>query len=154
MGTEIKMRIILRLSRVLPINHKILYVFAHLGRWRERVEDKVQIPRRKKLEMKKFLLSITTFLVGALLALPAFAQEGEHGGASGWVALAAGLCMGIGTLGGALGQSRAAAAALEGIARNPQAAAKIQTPMIIALAMMESLVLFALVIAFLLQGKA
>ena len=48
---------------------------------------------------------------------------------------------------------RATAAALEGISRNPGAAARIQTPMILGLALIESLVLFALVIAFLLQSK-
>jgi F-type H+-transporting ATPase subunit c len=69
-------------------------------------------------------------------------------------ALAAGLAIGVAALGGALGQSRAAAAALEGIARNPGAAGKIQTPMILALALIESLVLLAFVIAFLLLGKA
>ncbi|MEQ9500840.1 MAG: ATP synthase F0 subunit C [Deltaproteobacteria bacterium] len=106
--------------------------------------------------MKKFIASITTLLATLLVAAPAFAQSGVGGGAKdyvGYVALAAALCMGLGTFGGALGQARTAAAALEGIARNPQAAPKVQTPMIIALAMTESLVLFALVIAFFLQGK-
>ncbi len=106
--------------------------------------------------MKKFIASITTLLATLLVAAPAFAQSGGGGGAKdyvGYVALAAALCMGLGTFGGAIGQARTAAAALEGIARNPQAAPKVQTPMIIALAMTESLVLFALVIAFFLQGK-
>ncbi|MCA9550157.1 MAG: ATP synthase F0 subunit C [Myxococcales bacterium] len=104
--------------------------------------------------MKKIVVSFFTTLTLVLMALPAFAQEA--GGAKehlGMIALAAGICMGAGTFGGALGQGRTAAAALEGIARNPQAAPKVQTPMIIALAMTESLVLFALVIAFFLQGK-
>ena len=56
-------------------------------------------------------------------------------------------------LGGGLGQGRTAAAALEGISRNPGAASRIQTPMIIGLALIESLVLLAFVVAFLLQGK-
>lgn len=55
-------------------------------------------------------------------------------------ALAAGL--------GALGQGRIAASAVEGAARNPSAAGRIQTMMILGLALIESLVLFALVIAF------
>jgi F-type H+-transporting ATPase subunit c len=50
--------------------------------------------------------------------------------------------------GGALGQSRIGAAACEGAARNPGAAPKIQTMMILGLALIESLVLFALVIVF------
>ena len=45
------------------------------------------------------------------------------------------------------------AAALEGISRNPGAAPRIQTPMILGLALIESLVLLAFVIAFFLQGK-
>lgn len=103
--------------------------------------------------MKKFVVSALSVLTVLFVATPAFAEAaGNANDFRGWVALAAGLCMGIGTLGGALSQGRTAAAALEGIARNPNAAPKVQTPMIIALAMTESLVLFALVIAFFLQG--
>ena len=108
--------------------------------------------------MKKLIVSMFSLFGLMLLAMPAFAEPQAAAAADGkmylgYIALAAGICMGAGTFGGALGQSRAAAAALEGIARNPQAAGRVQTPMIIALAMMESLVLFALVIAFFLQGK-
>ena len=56
-------------------------------------------------------------------------------------------------LGGALAQGRAASAALEGIARNPGASTQIFTPMLLGLAFIESLVLFTLLIAFLLQGQ-
>jgi F-type H+-transporting ATPase subunit c len=69
-----------------------------------------------------------------------------------WAAGGAGFAIAIAALGGTLAQGRATAAALEGIARNPGASAKIQTPMILGLALIESLVLFAFVIAFLLQG--
>ncbi len=69
-------------------------------------------------------------------------------------ALGAGLAIGIGALGGALAQGRAAAAALEGISRNPGAAGRIQTPMILGLALIESLVLLAFVIAFFLRNIA
>lgn len=103
--------------------------------------------------MKKIVVTLFSTLTLLLMALPAFAQSGEANTNAGWIALAAGICMGAGTFGGALGQGRTASAALEGIARNPQAAPKVQTPMIIALAMTESLVLFSLVIAFFLQGK-
>ena len=105
--------------------------------------------------MKKFLVTTFSTITLMLLALPAFAQQGNQDGGpniTGFIALAAAICMGAGTFGGALSQGRTASAALEGIARNPQAAPKVQTPMIIALAMTESLVLFALVIAFFLQG--
>lgn len=68
--------------------------------------------------------------------------------------LGAAIAIGLAVLGGALGQGRAAAAALEGISRNPGATSRIQTPMIIGLALIESLVLFAFAMAFLLQSKA
>jgi F-type H+-transporting ATPase subunit c len=71
----------------------------------------------------------------------------------GLLALAVGLGLPIAVIGAGLGQGRAAAAALEGIARQPEAAAKIQTAMIIALALIESLVIYALMMFFLLQGK-
>src|SRR6266568_1490186 len=66
----------------------------------------------------------------------------------GYVAIAAGIGFAIAVFGGALGQSRIGAAACEGAARNPGAAGKIQTMMILGLALIESLVLFALVIVF------
>lgn len=69
-------------------------------------------------------------------------------------ALGAGLAIGIGVLGGTLAQGRAASAALEGISRNPGAAGRIQTPMILGLALIESLVLLAFVIAFFLRNLA
>jgi len=59
------------------------------------------------------------------------------------------LAMGLAAYGGTAAQSRAASVALEGIARNPSAADKIQTPMILGLALMESLVIFVLISVFL-----
>ena len=70
-----------------------------------------------------------------------------------WAAGAAGAAIGIAALGGTLAQGRATAAALEGISRNPGAAPRIQTAMILGLALIESLVLFAWAMAFLLQGQ-
>ncbi len=67
-----------------------------------------------------------------------------------WLAIAAGLTITSASIGGAIAQSKAASVALEGIARNPAAADKIQTPMILGLALMESLVIFALISTFLL----
>ena len=89
-----------------------------------------------------------------LLATPAFAETGPGGpGEKGLIALAAGIGLGMAALGTALGQGRATAAAMESIGRNPNSADKIQTPLIIGLALMEALTLYALVIAFFLQGK-
>ncbi len=69
------------------------------------------------------------------------------------LAIAVGLGLPIAVLGAATAQGRAAAAALEGIARQPEAAGRIQTAMIIGLALIESLVIYALLIFFILQGK-
>ena len=97
------------------------------------------------------LLSAATVLAPAT----ALASEGAASGDSskGLIALGAGIAIGLGAFGGTTSQSKAASAALEGISRNPGAADKIQTPMILGLALIESLVLLAFVVAFLLQGK-
>ena len=105
----------------------------------------------------KSKLSVIMAVITAVVLVPAMALAQEAGAnkfeANKWMAAGAGFAIGIAALGGTLGQGRAAAAALEGISRNPGAAARIQTPMILGLALIESLVLFALVIAFLLQSK-
>ena len=95
-----------------------------------------------------------TFFMGLfllVLASPLYAAQGEL--ATLGLAVGAGLAIGVAAFGGALGQGRAVASALEGIARNPNASDKIFTPMIIGLALIESLVIYGLVIAFILQGK-
>lgn len=107
--------------------------------------------------MKKTILRLVSLFVPLMATATAFAQE--PGAASNEfdmqmaAYLAAGLGIGIAAFGGALGQGRAAAAALEGIARNPNASGKLFTPMILGLALIESLVIYALVIAFMLVGK-
>jgi len=63
------------------------------------------------------------------------------------LALAGGLGVAIAALGAALGQGKVGAAALEGIARQPEAAGRIQTAMIIALALIESLAIYALLVS-------
>ena len=98
-------------------------------------------------------LSILFFAVIGILmsAMPALAQAPapatEQSGV-GLRAIAAGVGFAIAVFGGALGQSRIGAAACEGAARNPGAAGRIQTMMILGLALIESLVLFALLIVF------
>lgn len=96
--------------------------------------------------VKVLLVMVATFLVSAV----AFAQDaaGGHGGGDQFASLAAGLGIGIAVLGGALGQAKAATAALEGIARNPAAAGKMFVPMIIGLALIESLVIYAFLVTF------
>ena len=94
--------------------------------------------------MKKVLLfAVTT------MASVAFAQDAAAiGTASGLVAIGAGLAIGLAVLGGTSAQGKAAAAALEGIARNPAASDKLFTPLILSLALIESLVILAFLVAF------
>ena len=111
----------------------------------------------KKLGLSTIAASVVTFLTTSALAQP-FGGGGGRAGSSEfdvkmWAAAGAGFAIGLGVLGGTLGQGRAASAALEGISRNPGAAARIQTPMILGLALIESLVLLSFVIAFFLYGK-
>ena len=101
--------------------------------------------------MKRKLLWIPLAAIFLLSAAPAFAQAGNapvSNNNHGLTAIAAGVGFAIAVFGGALGQSRIGAAACEGAARNPGAAGRIQTMMILGLALIESLVLFALVIIF------
>jgi F-type H+-transporting ATPase subunit c len=106
--------------------------------------------------MKKTVTIAFLATIFILLFVPfAFAAEEAQasGGAESALALATGLCISIAAFGGALGQGMAIKGAMDGISRNPGASGKIMTPMIIGLAMIESLVIYSLVISFLLNGK-
>ena len=105
----------------------------------------------------KFFVPLAAFVLTALSSAAALAQGAAPAVAvdnsKGLIGISAALAIGLAALGGALGQGRAAAAALDGIARNPQASGKIFVPMIVALALIESLVIYGLLIAFQLSGK-
>jgi F-type H+-transporting ATPase subunit c len=104
--------------------------------------------------MTRVVFGIVLTLGLMFVAAPCFAAEGvTDGSAGGLIALGAGLGLGIAALGVGLGQGRATAAAMESIGRNPNSADRIFTPMIIGLALMEALCLYAFVIAIFLQGK-
>lgn len=98
---------------------------------------------------------IMLFVVLALMSVSAFAQENPAAPATSgvkWGVVSAAFVLGIAAAAGAIGQSRAIAASVEGIARNPSAAPAIRLAMIIGLALIESLVIYALVIAFVIRG--
>jgi F-type H+-transporting ATPase subunit c len=106
------------------------------------------------MKVRKMLVFLTVVASSLLSAAVAFAEEAAATGGSGddgssMKYLAAAFAIGLAAFGGALGQARAASSALEGIARNPNAASKISTPMILGLALIESLVIYALIIALL-----
>jgi F-type H+-transporting ATPase subunit c len=111
------------------------------------------------MSLRKALFSVVTFgiVFGIVFSFvfgsaTAFAEDGavaaQATGRGLYDTLGAALAIGLAAFGGALGQGRTATAALEGIARNPAASGKVFVPMIIGLALIESLVLYAFVIAF------
>ena len=84
-------------------------------------------------------------------ATPAFAEAAASGTSESGL-LAAGLGIGIAALGGALGQGKATASAVEGIGRNPGASGNMFVPFLLGLVLIESLVIYALVISAKLVG--
>ncbi len=107
--------------------------------------------------MKKLLLAvvIAAVLLASYAPVARAAEEGAK--ASGGnviffaaIAIAAGIGMGLAAFGTGIGQGNAVRGAVEGIARNPEASGKILTAMLVGLAMIESLAIYALVIALIL----
>ncbi len=109
------------------------------------------------------LKSLIPFTAASVTALPAFAEEAAELAEktaeqaisfnNALFAFAVAGCIALPACFGALAMSRAAAAALEGIARNPGAQKQLFTPMILAFALIESLVIYALLITFILSNK-
>jgi F-type H+-transporting ATPase subunit c len=105
-----------------------------------------------KLKLVMFALAIV------MMAGAAFAQDQATGTTPAptgvrWGVIGAAFVLGVAAAAGAIGQSRAIAASVEGIARNPGAAGAIRLSMIIGLALIESLVIYALIIAYLVMNK-
>jgi F-type H+-transporting ATPase subunit c len=97
------------------------------------------------------------FLAGMILPVVSFAEEAAHaaaGGTSPWIGPGAGLAMGLAVIGAALAQGKIAAAFMEGASRNPSSVNATRTPLILSLIFVETLVLFTLLIALQLVGKA
>ena len=63
------------------------------------------------------------------------------------------LALGLAAMASAFGLGRAVSAAMDAIARQPEAGGQIQTAMVIGCALIEALTIYVLVIAFVLQGK-
>lgn len=110
------------------------------------------------MSKKRFIGAIIAALVLGVSTM-AMAEEGAASvqAAGLWVffgiAIACGFGIGVAALGTGLGMGNAINGALTGTARNPEAGGKIMTTMIIGLALIESLCIYALVICFMLLGK-
>ena len=84
--------------------------------------------------------------------LTAIAQAAA-GNNAGLALIGAGLGAGLATIGAGIGIGRIGGSAVEGMARQPEAAGTIQTAALILAALIEGVALFAAVIAFVIQGK-
>ena len=87
--------------------------------------------------------------------LPMLQAAADAGAASprGLMAVGAGLGAGLAVIGAGIGIGRIGGQAVEGMARQPEAAGKIQTAGLILAVLIEGVALFGAVIAFLIQGK-
>ena len=94
---------------------------------------------------------LVTLVIASIASAAALAQDGSAMDVDSVKALASAFCIALAACGGAYAQGKAASVTFEGIARNPSAADKLFTPMIIALALIESLVIYAFVIAFMIK---
>jgi F-type H+-transporting ATPase subunit c len=109
---------------------------------------------------KKAFVGVLAVLALALLVTPAFAAEGEAakivqaaGGSDTYLGLALGFGLALAAFGGALSQSNAIGKAVDAVARQPEAGGRIQGMMIIGLALIETLVIYMLLICFMWGGK-
>ncbi|HXN50746.1 MAG TPA: ATP synthase F0 subunit C [Candidatus Acidoferrum sp.] len=106
--------------------------------------------------MKKAAIVVLALVAVMMIAPAAFAQGGEPAKAPvnpTTLVLAVGFGVAIAAVGGGLGQGRIAAAACEGIARNPGAAGGVRAAMILGLVFVETLTLFSFALGFLLYLK-
>lgn len=102
--------------------------------------------------MKKFLAILPVMVVMLMIGAPALAQDGAATYSFDVGNLGSGLAMGLAVLGGALGQGMAARGMYESVSRNPQVAGALNAPFYVGLAFIESICLFALVVAFGIAG--
>jgi F-type H+-transporting ATPase subunit c len=103
----------------------------------------------KEAVMKKAVMLLAALVALMIIAPAAFAQDSAVPAGRGTLAIAAGFGMALAAFGGALGQSKVASSACEGMARNPGAAGAIRAAMILGLVFIETLSLFTLAIIML-----
>jgi F-type H+-transporting ATPase subunit c len=106
---------------------------------------------------RRGVIGVLTVLLVLSMASVALAEDGSGKSAGVWIffgiALACGFGIGVAAFGTGLGMGHAINGALQGTARNPEAGGKIMTTMIIGLALIESLCIYALLICFLMVFK-
>jgi F-type H+-transporting ATPase subunit c len=107
--------------------------------------------------MKKAAVILIALIAVLVIAPAAFAQAAPEGAKPPinptTLVIAVGFGVAVAAFGGGLGQGRIAAAACEGIARNPGAAGGVRAAMILGLVFVETLTLFTFALGFLLYSK-
>ncbi len=102
--------------------------------------------------MKKLVYVLPVIVALLLLSNPAAAETAAAAdNGRGLIGLGAGLAIGLAAFGGSIGQGNAANGALTALGRNPNA--NVMVPMILGLALIESLVIYGMVIGFQLVGQ-
>ena len=99
------------------------------------------------------LFVLGSMVVAAGLLSPVYAQETAASAGSElvkWSVITAGFALAIAAAFGALAQARGLASAADGIARNPSAAGEIRGVLILGLVLIESLVIYVLLISLIL----
>ena len=103
---------------------------------------------KKTISFVLLALSLVLMLVPVVFAEEAAAAApAGSDSAKGMAAIAAAIAIGVAAFGASIGQGMGLKGATEGIARNPGASGKITTTMIIGLAMIESLAIYALLVS-------
>lgn len=107
------------------------------------------------MRTSRFVLSSMFGFLVLFLAAPVHAQEAAAAASSAGVVawssiITAGFALGIAAAGAALGQGKAVASATEAIARNPGASGEIRGALILGLVLIESLVIYVLLISLIL----
>jgi F-type H+-transporting ATPase subunit c len=133
------------------------------GWWRAKLEYERGRPATTlkdggTVSRKRFAFVAVGMVAAFAFASPLHAQEAAAGAAKAdtaaevvrWSIITAGFALAIAAAFGALGQSRAIAGAVEGIARNPSAAGEIRGNLILGLVLIESLVIYVLLISLIL----
>jgi F-type H+-transporting ATPase subunit c len=109
------------------------------------------------MNLTKINKVISNMFILVFLSVPVMANDSAvsvgFSESYGLIAISGALCISFTASMGAMSQGTVASAALSGMARNPEASGKIFVPMILAMALIESLVLFSLLISLTLVGK-
>lgn len=100
--------------------------------------------------MTRFASAFGFFMIAGMGLL--LADDGSGSDVAKYLALASGIGLGLAALGCGLGQGKMVAHAMEGIARNPGAAKDMFVPMILGLAFIEALTIYALIFVFIFKA--